>query len=92
MDNDGTIIIDTPEGIAAFGWLQLIHALALEINTSMKLSRGVNIMAVAASRGYNGPTRGTLKNKKLALEWAVKQLDPGYVPGSVVSSALAKEA
>lgn len=83
--------IDTPEGIAAFGWLQVIHGLALEINTEMKLSRGGNLMTVLARRGYTGPVRGTRKNKGLALRWAIEQLkviNPAYEPKATVARAL----
>lgn len=88
-------MIDTPEGIAAFGWLQVIHALALEINTSMKLSRGVNLMKVVQSRGYTGPVRGTKPNQRLALKWAIEQLqtiNPDYVASGTVARALEETA
>jgi hypothetical protein len=82
-------IIDTPQGIAAFRMLQLVHALALEINTGMKLSRVANIMVAAAQRGYAGPSRGTKVNKVAALKWAVEQMGADYVPSSTVTRALA---
>jgi hypothetical protein len=88
-------IIDTPEGIAAFGWLQVIHGLALEINTGMKLSRGGNLMTVLVRRGYTGPERGTKKNKGLALRWAIEQLqviDPTFTPRTTVVRALEETA
>lgn len=84
-------MIDTAEGISAFGWLQVIHALALEINTTMKLSRGVNLMKVVQNRGYTGPVRGTRANKQLALKWAIEQIqtiDPNYVAKGTVARAL----
>lgn len=83
-----TVIIDTPEGIAKFAMLQLVHALALELNTGMKLSRGANIMVAAAQRGYTGPSRGTRTNKVAALRWAVEQMGKDYVPSATVARAL----
>lgn len=86
--------IDTPEGLSAFGWLQVIHGLGLEINTGMKLSRGGNLMTLCQRRGYTGPVRGTVENKRKALEWAVgklREIDPGYQPGNLITRALGKE-
>lgn len=90
-----TIIIDTPEGIDAFARLQLVHALALEINTPMQAMRGITSTQLAARHGYTGPTRRSLKNKQAALKWAVaflQEIDPEYEATSVVATALAKEA
>lgn len=83
--------ISTPEGLSAFGWLQIIHGLSLEINTTMKLSRRGSLLAVCARKGYTGPTRGTAKNKGLALRWAIEQIqaiDPEYTAKGVVARAL----
>lgn len=85
--------IDTPEGISAFGWLQVIHGLGLEINTGMKLSRGGNLMLVLKNRGYEGPVRGTVKNKGLALVWCLEQIrkiDPTYETSATTKRALEK--
>lgn len=42
-------VIDTPEGIAWFAFLQVLHALKLEVKTGMKMSRG-SILKVAQQR------------------------------------------
>lgn len=87
-------VIDSPEGLSAFGWLQVIHGLGLEINTGMKLSRGGNLMKLCAAKGYTGPVRGTVDNKRKALEWAIgklREIDPAYQYGTVIARALGQE-
>lgn len=71
-----TIIIDTPAGIAMFALLQLAHALALEINTGMKMGRG-SLVKVATARGLTDQ-----RTKKGALRDVIahiQQVNPEFV-------------
>lgn len=47
MTNTTCTVIDTPEGIAFAQLLALRSALNLEINTGMKMSRGISPLKVA---------------------------------------------
>jgi hypothetical protein len=49
-DNQGPIIIDTPEGIHMWRMLSFRSALSLEIKTGMKFSRG-SVLAAAQAQG-----------------------------------------
>lgn len=42
-------VIDTPEGIAWFAFLQVLHALRIEVRTGMKFSRG-SVLKIAQQR------------------------------------------
>lgn len=50
---DKATIIDTPEGIAAFGHLQLYYALGLEVK-GLKFSRGSVYALVKRTYGFKG--------------------------------------
>ena len=43
------VVIDTPEGIAAYRLLALRSALKLEVNTGMKRCGGISVMQLAAT-------------------------------------------
>ena len=48
------IVIDTPDGIAAFHMLQVIGALSLEVNTGMKVGRGSLVKLAQQRYGCTG--------------------------------------
>lgn len=58
MTDDGTIVVDTPEAIAAFRMLAVRRGLGFEIKTGMKMSRGANMAELA--REY---TKTATRNK-----------------------------
>lgn len=79
-------VIDTPEGIAIAGVLQITHRLALEINTGLK-SR-VNTLAVAQKMGFT-----TARTRKGALKDMVALLQSmrsDYIPSASIERALSK--
>ena len=55
-------VINTPDGIAQFHRLQLMHALALEIKTGLKMSSRGSVMA-QVNREYGT----SFRTKKAAL-------------------------
>ena len=59
-----TVVIDTPEGINMLRLISMAHALALEVNTGMKMSRGVSVLAIAQRDGITNKRtkKGALKD------------------------------
>lgn len=51
------IVIDTPEGIAAFRYLQLYYALKLEVNTGLRHSRGSIMNVIRKEFGIKARTK-----------------------------------
>lgn len=83
-------VITGAENIRKFTVLQVIHALALEIGTGMKISRHGSALQAAKLQRV---VPETCRSKKAALRLAVehmKDLDPAYVEGRTVTLALAK--
>lgn len=86
-----TVIIEGADNIRVAGLLQMLHMLGLEINTGLKHSRGP-LLPILARVGYTGPTRGTVKNKRAAMQWLVEQITaarPGYEVSASVARAMA---
>lgn len=76
--------------IRKFTVLQVIHALALEVGTGMKISRHGSALQAAKIQQV---VPETCRSKKAALKLAVeymKGLEPEYVPGRSVTLALSK--
>lgn len=84
-----TMITGT-ENIRKFTVLQVVHALALEVGTGMKISRHGSALQAAKLQQV---VPETCRSKKAALKLAVaymQNLDPGYEPGRSVQLALTK--
>ena len=84
-----TMITGT-ENIRKFTVLQVVHALALEVGTGMKISRHGSALQAAKIQKV---VPDTCRSKKAALKLAVehmKTLDPGYEPRGSVKLALSK--
>jgi hypothetical protein len=73
----------TPEEVNAYRVITGIHAIALEINTGMKPTRGFSAQRFAAGYGYPGSN-----NKKKVLQWLVENTGYEVKPGSGVEKAL----
>lgn len=69
-----SIILDTPEQIAAFRMLAVRRGLRLEIKTGMKVRRGVNLVALANE--YSGFTGRNKVKAYQALDAAMAKI-PG---------------
>lgn len=69
MSADGSIIIDTPEGISMYYWLARRAALKLEIRTGMTSSRG-SILKFLQEKGVTKARtkRGALKDLNAYIE------------------------
>lgn len=52
LDPDGTIIVDTPEGIMAYDMLTMRLALSLEITSGQNMRHGVSLVRNSIRRGY----------------------------------------
>lgn len=64
---DKPTIIDTPEGIAWFAFLQVLHALRIEVRTGMKFSRG-SVLKLAQQRyGVTARTKAGAYDQMCAL-------------------------
>jgi hypothetical protein len=84
-----TVIAGT-ENITKFTALQVVHALALEVGTGMKISRHGSALQAAKIHKI---VPETCRSKKTALKLAVehmKTLDPDYEPKGSVKLALSK--
>lgn len=86
-DSTGGFVIDTPEGIRAYGLLQVAHMLALEINTGLRHSRG---STADTARSLCGST----KRVKVAVladycDWLPSQVD-GWAPSASIARALSR--
>jgi hypothetical protein len=83
-------MITGAENIRKFTVLQVVHALALEVGTGMKISRHGSALQAAKLQGV---VPATCRSKKAALKLAVsylQELDPGYEPKGRVKLALTK--
>jgi hypothetical protein len=83
-------IITGAENIRKFTVLQVIHALAIEVGTGMKISRHGSALQAAKIQQV---VPETCRSKKTALKLAVeymKGLDPEYEPKGSVKLALSK--
>lgn len=81
-----TIIIDTPEGIAIMRHISLVHALALQVNTGMKLSRGISAIKIAQQDGHT--TKRTAKGALRDTVQRLREVYPEYEPSEGVARAL----
>lgn len=61
-----------------------LHAIAMEINTGMKPTRGFSAKRFAEQYGYTGSS-----NKKAVLRWLVKETGFEPEPGTSIAKALA---
>lgn len=83
-------MITGAENIRKFTVLQVIHALALEVGTGMKISRhGSALQAAKLQRVVPESCRSKKAALKLAVEY-MQTLDPDYVPKGSVKLALSK--
>jgi hypothetical protein len=76
--------------VRKFVVLQVIHGLALEIGTGMKLSRHGSALQAAKIQKV---VPDTCRNKKNALKLSIeymKTLDPAYEPSPIIKRALDK--
>jgi len=83
-------IITGAENIRKFTVLQVVHALALEVGTGMKISRHGSALQAAKLQQV---VPQTCRSKKTALKLAVaylQEIDPGYEPKGSVKLALSK--
>lgn len=83
-------MITGAENIRKFTVLQVVHALALEVATGMKISRHGSALQAAKLQQV---VPESCRSKKTALKLAVehmKELDPGYEPKGSVRLALSK--
>jgi len=83
-----TTVIDTPEGMQYVRILTVAHALTLEINTGMKMSRGISALKVAKRDGLTTHSR-----KPAALRDVVavlQEINPDYVPDKRMEEAMLK--
>lgn len=82
------IILDTPEQILFFQAARIIHGIALEVNTTMKVSSRGNILDAARTIGLIPQGRTT---KKAALRRAVATMKlnyPTWEPSASITRAL----
>jgi hypothetical protein len=83
-------IIAGAENIRRFTVLQVVHALALEVGTGMKISSRMSALQAAKLQRV---VPETCRSKKAALKLAVeymKGIDPEYEPKGSVALALKK--
>lgn len=83
-------MITGAENIRKFTVLQVVHALALEVGTGMKISRHGSALQAAKLQQV---VPETCRSKKAALKLAVehmKGLDPEWEPKASVKLALSK--
>jgi hypothetical protein len=87
MSND-TIVVEGPEGMAYARKVTIVHGLALEINTGMKMSRGISCLKVAQMDGHT--VKRTKRGALLDMIEVMKKDYPDWVPSEPVTRALAK--
>ena len=83
------IMLTSAEQVKAFHVLAVTHALALEINTGMKLSNRGSALDAARIQGII--PMGKRTSRKAALKAAIevmKTIDPAYEPKPMVAKAL----
>lgn len=88
-------ILQGEEQTKAFHRLQMIHALALDINApggQSPFRQGASIMEHARRCGYLGKNHGNIRSKQAALRAMVRefkeQVDPNYKPSDRVRKAI----
>lgn len=87
MSDNGGFTIATESGIAMFRHLQLIHALALEINTGMRMSSRGSVMMTA--REVCGSSKRTKKGVLGDyVKFVISTVDPDFQPAGTVKRAL----
>lgn len=77
MATDQAIVIDTPEGITAFRYVTMKHALDFEIRTGMKMTR------ISALKALNETFGTSFKRKQQALDFITGVVD--YMNGDAES-------
>lgn len=85
----GALVI-TGEHIPVYALLNLAHALAMEINHGMKLTR---ISGIQGAKNLGVIPKDKRGNKKQALQLTVQKLrdaQPGYEPSPLIAKALVK--
>lgn len=80
-----TIVLDTPEQIAAYRFALGINGIALEIVTGMKPTAGFSAKRFAEGYGYTGPN-----TKIKVLIWLLERTWADYKPSTTVLKALEK--
>lgn len=88
MSEQEGFIIDTPQGIEMFRVLQVLHGLAMEINTGMSVSSRGSIMLLA--REMCGTSKRTKKGVlRDYVKW-VQSWHPTFEASDRVKKAMAK--
>lgn len=82
----GVMLTKENGGVQFFQHNRIVHGLGLEVNTGMKVSRGVSMVKVAQANGMIGETT---RAKKKALKEAVKFMKENY-PTWEVSPSIQK--
>jgi hypothetical protein len=85
-DHDGPIILDQPEQIQMFAYLQSLHRLALEINTGLKFRQST----LAAVQNAGITSKRTKKGALKDLLAFILEINPSYEPGETILRALGK--
>lgn len=80
------MVITGETNMARFRALQVIHGLALEINSGMKLSSRGSVMKVG--KQLSGSKRNTKKGVLADMVVFLQSIDPGYEPRESVTKAL----
>lgn len=81
------MVIEGETNVRMYRVLQVMHGLALEINTGMKLSSRGSVMTVA--RGMCGSSKRTKKGVlRDYVAWVQRELDPGFTPRESVAKAM----
>jgi len=87
QDENRTVVL-TGAGVHMFRYLQLIHGLALEINSGMKLSSRGSVMN--AAKEVCGSPKRTKRGVLADMVKFMRTQDPSYTPSDRVAKALAK--
>lgn len=89
---EGSAVIEGEDNVRAFHRLQMIHSLALEINTGINMRPVRSLIEHARHCGYLGEHHGGIKTKKSALRAMVRdykeKVDPSYEPNERIVKAI----
>lgn len=88
MSEQEGFVIDTPEGIQMFRVLQVMHGLALEINSGMRLTNRGSVMLMA--KQMSGSPKRTKKGVLRDYVAWVQSFYPEFTPKENVTRAMSK--
>jgi len=71
------VVIDTPEGIFHYRLCATIAALKIEVNTGMKMSRGVNVLKFARET-YGITAKTKAKGLEQLLDYYLRRYGRSY--------------